>query len=96
MPQDTKTRRRVAYHLSNALDSWEEVVLHKVYTTEIACKYDAKHYEHYESQATPDDLPMTELTEEILMRAEEVEQAQAELEELIKVRDERRTLILQG
>ena len=39
---------------------------------------------------------MTELTEEILMRAEEVEQAQAELEELIKVRDERRTLILQG
>jgi hypothetical protein len=96
MPQDTKTRRRVAYHLSNALDSWEEVVLHKVYTTEIACKYAAKHYEHYESQATPDDLPMTELTEEILMRAEEVEQAQAELEELIKVRDERRTLILQG
>ena len=96
MPQDTKTRRRVAYHLSNALDSWEEVVLHKVYTTEIACKYDAKHYEHYESQATPDDLPMTELIEEILMRAEEVEQAHAELEELIKVRDERRTLILQG
>lgn len=96
IPYDTKTQRRVAYRLSNALDSWEEVALHKVYTTAPACKYASKYYEYYESQATPDDLPMAELTEEILRRAEEVEQAQAELEELIKVRDERRTLILQG
>lgn len=96
IPYDSKTKRRAVYHLSNALSSWEEVATHGIYSTPIACQYASKHYAHYEAGDTPDDMPMAELTEEILMRAEEVEQAQAELEELIKVRDERRTLISQG
>lgn len=86
---DTKSRRRMAYHASNICSnvSWSDVTINCLYTNDTASKWGARYFELYEADgASPHEMPIRDLTDDIKILIEEKEELEAEIRELAKIR----------